>query len=154
MHNHLFAISTQLKTLSRLGVASGILVLAACVHQPTVVDPEPYQPYTAEEKERLSQLEQLYIEGDYDGLLQSLNQEPLLEQGGTPFKTDAYKYQAFSYCTLGNKTACRTSFQKLLEANPGYLLTKAENTHPVWGPIFSVESRKMRSSRVWVKQDY
>jgi len=124
-------------------------VLAACAQTPSpnALSPDP------KEQEALTHIEQLYLEGEYQNLLVQLQDEPLMQSGSLHFKTEARKYQAFSYCTLGDKPACRQQFQDLLEENPGYLLSQAENTHPVWGPIFATESRKIRSSRVWVKQE-
>ena len=124
-------------------------VLAACAQTPSSNAPYP----DPKEQETLTHIEQLYLEGEYQNLLTQLQEEPLMQSGSLYFKTEARKYQAFSYCTLGDKPACRQQFQDLLEENPGYLLSKAENTHPVWGPIFATESKKIRSSRVWIKQE-
>lgn len=133
-------------------VVGAIALLSACAHVPEAEE-IAQGAYTVAEQERLSEIEQHYVEGQYEALLASLTDDPLVENGGLAFRSDALKYQAFSQCSLGEEQACRQSFRDLLEENPGYQLSPAEHSHPLWGRIFATESRQIRSTRVWVKQE-
>lgn len=58
--------------------------------------------------------------------------------GDTPSKVESLKYLAFIYCVTERVTLCRHSFYKALQLDPGFELTPAESTHPLWGPEFIV----------------
>lgn len=58
--------------------------------------------------------------------------------GDTLSKVESLKYLAFIYCVTERVTLCRHSFYKALQLDPGFELTAAESTHPLWGPEFIV----------------
>lgn len=58
--------------------------------------------------------------------------------GDTPSKVESLKYLAFIYCVTERVTLCRHSFYKALQLDPGFELSTAESTHPLWGPEFIV----------------
>ena len=139
--------------IQRFALLGVLLVLAACSSVPPTEHAEQRGGYSDEEQARLELIEQQYVNGEYKNLLASLDDDPLTESDGVLFRSDALKYQAFSHCSLGDTQPCRASFRQLLETNPGYQLTAAEHSHPQWGPIFADESRKVRSTRIWIKQE-
>lgn len=53
-------------------------------------------------------------------------------------QVESLKYLAFIYCVTDRVTLCRHSFYKALQLDPGFELTSAESTHPLWGPEFVV----------------
>lgn len=53
-------------------------------------------------------------------------------------QVESLKYLAFIYCVTERITLCRHSFYKALQLDPGFELTSAESTHPLWGPEFVV----------------
>lgn len=77
-----------------------------------------------------------YEEGDYKSATQNLY-SALAE--GLTFKSDqaaAHKYLAFIHCASEREKQCREEFRKALEVDPNFQLNKAENGHPIWGPIY------------------
>lgn len=77
-----------------------------------------------------------YEEGDYKSSTQNLY-SALAE--GLTFKSDqaaAHKYLAFIHCASEREKQCREEFRKALEVDPNFQLSKAENGHPIWGPIY------------------
>ncbi|MCX5590761.1 TssQ family T6SS-associated lipoprotein [Alcaligenes endophyticus] len=128
-----------------------VATLAACAHKKPQPEPEPAPRYSAAEQALLAQLRNDYEQGNYEEIVRSLENNQLLQQGGEAFQTQAYRYQAFSYCSLEQAPACRNSFRALLQIDPGHSLSPAEYTHPIWGPIFAEESLKVRSSQIRIR---
>lgn len=66
----------------------------------------------------------------------------------TPFETriNAHKHIAFSYCLSKRKTLCRNEFGKLLQLQPGFVLSPAEAGHPSWAPSFQAEKKKQQQA--------
>lgn len=58
--------------------------------------------------------------------------------GDASSKVESLKYLAFIYCVTERVTLCRHSFYKALQLDPGFELSAAESTHPLWGPEFIV----------------
>jgi len=58
--------------------------------------------------------------------------------GDPASKVESLKYLAFIYCVTERVTLCRHSFYKALQLDPGFELSAAESTHPLWGPEFIV----------------
>ena len=48
----------------------------------------------------------------------------------------AHKNLAFIYCTSDRIKACETAFRSAREADPNFVLSKAEAGHPRWGPVY------------------
>ena len=48
----------------------------------------------------------------------------------------AHKHLAFIYCTSNRMAQCEAAFRSARQADAGFLLTKAESGHPLWGPVY------------------
>jgi len=59
-------------------------------------------------------------------------------QGDKTYQVESLKHLAFIYCVTDRITLCRHSFYKAIQLDPGFELTAAESTHPLWGPEFVV----------------
>jgi Tfp pilus assembly protein PilF len=44
----------------------------------------------------------------------------------------AHKFLAFLYCASSRKTLCKEEFKKVFELDPGFMLSPAEEGHPMW----------------------
>ena len=51
-------------------------------------------------------------------------------------RANAYKHLAFVYCTSQRAPACEAAFREARSADPQFALTRAENGHPLWGPVY------------------
>lgn len=51
-------------------------------------------------------------------------------------QVESLKYLAFIYCVTERVSLCRHSFYMALQLDPGFELSPAESTHPLWGPEF------------------
>lgn len=51
-------------------------------------------------------------------------------------RANAHKHLAFVYCTSSRVTDCDRAFREALAADPGFVLTRAEAGHPLWGPVY------------------
>jgi Tfp pilus assembly protein PilF len=48
----------------------------------------------------------------------------------------AHKTLAFIYCTSNRVVDCEAEFRAAKHADPGFALSKSEQGHPVWGPVY------------------
>lgn len=66
---------------------------------------------------------------------------------GLIFRSDqvrAWKYLAFIHCTSGRTRLCREAFGQALTLDPGFELSRAEQGHPMWGPVFTAVKAAQR----------
>jgi Tfp pilus assembly protein PilF len=91
-----------------------------------------------------------YEDGNYKAASKSLQNAV---DAGLTFKGDqvrARKYLAFIHCASDREKLCRDEFKKILELDPKFELTPAEEGHPVWGPAFrgvQVELQNIKSKK-------
>jgi len=86
-----------------------------------------------------------YEEGSYDTAVTELRAALGL---GLTFRSDqiqAWKHLAFIHCTSGRTRLCREAFRKALALDPGFELSRAEEGHPMWGPVFAAVKAESRS---------
>jgi len=48
----------------------------------------------------------------------------------------AHKTLAFIYCTSNRVVECEAEFRAAKKADPTFVLSKSEQGHPLWGPIY------------------
>lgn len=48
----------------------------------------------------------------------------------------AHKLLAFIYCTSQRNAQCEAAFRAARAADPGFALSRAEEGHPSWGPVY------------------
>ncbi|MDY0272002.1 MAG: TssQ family T6SS-associated lipoprotein [Advenella sp.] len=130
-----------------IGTIIVCLLLGACSATPKA----PPSPYSPEEEQALQALETSFSNGEYKALIKNISTEPLMLSGSLAFRSEALKYQAFSQCLTRARTACGRTFNQLLAANPNYQLTEAESTHPIWGPVFERENKKVQATRLRIR---
>ncbi len=51
-------------------------------------------------------------------------------------RATAHKHLAFVYCTSQRAPACEASFREARNADPEFVLSRAETGHPQWGPMY------------------
>ncbi len=51
-------------------------------------------------------------------------------------KSAAHKTLAFVYCTSKRLLECEAEFRAAKQADPGFALSKSEQGHPLWGPVY------------------
>ena len=127
---------------SRLAAAALLaMALAACAPVPPAA-PAPVAPQITEEtlraraKDQLATGLKLYETGDYDGAQKSLAaslDHGLLQRADQGI---ARKHLAFVHCISGREGPCRDEFRKAFEIDPAFVLTPAEDGHPIWGPVY------------------
>lgn len=118
------------------------LVLSACQQTPTT----PKSPYTLAEEVLLKKIHDQFAQGNYRGVITTVNKAPETSVGTDAFKTEALKHKAFSECLTRQTTRCRNTFRKLLAQSPDFELSEAEINHPQWGPVYQRE--KARAERL------
>ena len=62
-------------------------------------------------------------------------------------RVQALKHTAFGYCVTNRLPLCQRAFQDALALSPGFRLTKAEQGHPVWGPVFTKALQQSQPAR-------
>ncbi len=48
----------------------------------------------------------------------------------------AQKHLAFIYCTTNRTPLCENAFREARKADPAFALSRSEQGHPVWGPVY------------------
>ena len=48
----------------------------------------------------------------------------------------AQKYLAFIYCTSQRTPQCEAAFRAARQADPAFALSRSEQGHPAWGPVY------------------
>jgi Tfp pilus assembly protein PilF len=51
-------------------------------------------------------------------------------------RASAHKLLAFVYCSSQRLDACDGAFRSARSADPGFVLSRAEAGHPLWGPVY------------------
>ncbi len=78
----------------------------------------------------------LYDDGDYPAAERELERSLVLDLRAPRDKATAQKYLAFIYCTSGRESACELAFRAAIDADPRFALSRAEEGHPAWGPVY------------------
>jgi Tfp pilus assembly protein PilF len=51
-------------------------------------------------------------------------------------RASAHKLLAFITCTSQRLAECETEFRAARQADPGFVLSRSESGHPLWGPVY------------------
>jgi len=73
-----------------------------------------------------------YEEGKYALAEKNLKAALALGLADPGDNVTAHKYLAFLYCVSSRKTLCKDEFKKAFELDPGFMLSPAEEGHPMW----------------------
>ena len=117
------------------GLALALALLAGCAAPP----PRPIG--VSEVSERPAERALLgairaYDEADY-GAAERQSDEALRLGLQSPRDVAlAHKLRAFVYCTSNRIPACEEEFRAARAVDPGFVLSRAEAGHPVWGPVY------------------
>ena len=85
----------------------------------------------------------LYRAGRYDEAIARF----AAVQAPTALRVQALKHTAFGYCVTNRLPLCQRAFQDALALSPAFRLTKAEQGHPVWGPVFTKALQQSQPAR-------
>jgi tetratricopeptide (TPR) repeat protein len=131
------------------------LLAAACAQAPE--KPAPVAPQITERTLRDRAREQLalgvsqYQTGEYELAMKSLQtalDHGLLEKSEQSL---ARKHLAFIHCVSNREGLCAEQFRKAFEIDPAFLLSQAEDGHPVWGPVYRNVRMQLIAERDAVK---
>lgn len=112
--------------------------LAACVQPPPAPPPAPGLLDVAErpaEKALLAGI-RAYDDAQYSTAETQLSNAINAGLVSAKDKAAAHKHLAFIYCTSNRVRECESAFRSALQADPAFTLTKSEQGHPLWGPVF------------------
>ena len=85
----------------------------------------------------------LYRAGQYDDAIARF----AAVQSPPSLRLQALKQTAFGYCVTNRLPLCQRAFQDALALSPAFRLTKAEQGHPVWGPVFTKALQQSQPAR-------
>ena len=85
----------------------------------------------------------LYRAGQYDDAIARF----AAVQSPPSLRVQALKHTAFGYCVTNRLPLCQRAFQDALALSPAFRLTKAEQGHPVWGPMFTKALQQSQPAR-------
>jgi Tfp pilus assembly protein PilF len=118
-------------------LSSVVLAVAAGCAQPPAAAPVGLLDVTSRPAERaLLAGIRTYEDGQYAESEKQLN---AALQAGLVSPKDiaaAQKYLAFIYCTSNRTPLCETAFRAARQADPVFALSRSEQGHQVWGPVY------------------
>ena len=85
----------------------------------------------------------LYRAGQYDDAIARF----AAVQSPPSLRVPALKHTAFGHCVTNRLPLCQRAFQDALALSPAFRLTKAEQGHPVWGPVFTKALQQSQPAR-------
>ena len=85
----------------------------------------------------------LYRAGQYDDAIARFS----AVQSPPSLRVQALKHTAFGYCVTNRLPLCQRACQDALALSPAFRLTKAEQGHPVWGPVFTKALQQSQPAR-------
>ena len=85
----------------------------------------------------------LYRAGQYDDAIARF----AAVQSPPSLRVQALKHTAFGSCVTNRLPLCQRAFQDALALSPAFRLTKAEQGHPVWGPVFTKALQQSQPAR-------
>ena len=85
----------------------------------------------------------LYRAGQYDDAIARF----AAVQSPPSLRVQALKHTAFGHCVTNRLPLCQRTFQDALALSPAFRLTKAEQGHPVWGPVFTKALQQSQPAR-------
>ena len=102
---------------------------------PPVVEAPP-ERMAAPGEASLARGVEAYRNADYKEAEARLKQSLQLGLNVGPDRATAHKHLAFIYCTSRREALCASAFQLARQADPGFVLSKSEAGHPVWGKVY------------------
>lgn len=127
---------TRVSRETRLWLAcASALWLSGCVQAP------PASPGLMDVAERPAEKALLAGLRAYDDAQYALAEQHFgtaLQAGLTSPKdrAAAHKHLAFIYCTTQRVAACEAAFRGAMQVDPQFALSKSEEGHPLWGPVY------------------
>ena len=122
-------------TLRAAAVASAACLLTACVQAPPA--PVGLLDVAARPAERalLAGL-RAYDDARYEPAEQFFKEALGIGLASPRDRSEAHKRLAFIDCASGRLAECESEFGLARQADPAFVLDKAEAGHPVWGPVY------------------
>jgi Tfp pilus assembly protein PilF len=125
------------------GKRLSLLVLAAAALAGGCAAPPPAAPPTglAEVMERPAERALLdgiraYDDGQYAQAEKALRQALAGGLQSSRDRATAHKLLAFITCTSDRVADCQAQFREARAADAGFVLSRSEAGHPVWGPVY------------------
>jgi Tfp pilus assembly protein PilF len=119
-------------SMNRLCLSMVIAMLAAACAQPAGLTDVIERPA---ERALLAGL-RAYDDGQYAEAERALQDALKAGLVSAKDRATAHKHLAFIFCTSQRSPACEAAFREAHAADAQFALSKAENGHPLWGPVY------------------
>jgi hypothetical protein len=127
----------MMRTLLGATIAPALLaVMAGCAQPPKPVPVGLLDVISRPAERALQAGLRAYDDAQYGESEKQLN---LALKGGLVSPRDqaeAHKTLAFIYCTSKRQLECEAEFRAAKAADPAFALSKSEQGHPLWGPVY------------------
>ena len=124
-------------TLLRVLTPVLIATVAGCSSQPPAAPVVGLLDITSRPAERALQSGiRAYEDAQYAEAEKRLNESLQAGLASPRDRGAAHKTLAFIYCTSSRITECEAAFRAAKKADPAFALSKSEQGHPLWGPVY------------------
>jgi Tfp pilus assembly protein PilF len=124
-----------MKTL--IGVTFASLLLAGCATQAPKPAPVGLLDVISRPAEKALQAGlRAYDDAQYGESEKQLNNALKAGLVSARDQAEAHKVLAFIYCTSRRMVECEAEFRAAKASDPSFALSKSEQGHPLWGPVY------------------
>lgn len=113
-----------------------LAVLAGCATQPQSSSIGLLDVVSRPAERALQAGLRAYDDAQYPEAEKQLNQALKTGLVSARDQAEAHKTLAFVYCTSKRLLECEAEFRAAKGALPGFALSKSEQGHPLWGPVY------------------
>ncbi|MBL0730487.1 TssQ family T6SS-associated lipoprotein [Piscinibacter sp. HJYY11] len=126
-----------MRTLLGTTLASLVLAtLAGCVTQPKQAPIGLLDVVSRPAEKALQAGLRAYDDAQYGEAEKQLNNALKVGLVSPRDQAEAHKVLAFIYCTSRRPVECEAEFRAAKASDPAFALSKSEQGHPLWGPIY------------------
>jgi Tfp pilus assembly protein PilF len=126
-----------MRTLQALALASVLVALLAGCAAPPPAAPVGLLDVTSRPAERALQSGiRAYEDAQYAEAEKQLNLSLRTGLVSPRDRGAAHKTLAFIYCTSNRVVECEAEFRAAKKDDPSFALSKSEQGHPLWGPVY------------------
>ena len=122
---------------STFGLTLAFLLLTGCVAQAPKPAPIGLLDVVSRPAEKALQAGlRAYDDAQYADAEKQLNNALKTGLVSPRDQAEAHKVLAFIYCTSRRLVECEAEFRAAKSSDPAFALSKSEQGHPLWGPVY------------------
>ena len=131
-------MTTRTSSALLVGLTAVLSLLAGCAQTPPAAPPPVglLDVIARPAEKALQSGLRAYEDGQYPEAEKQFNAALQAKLVSPKDAAAAHKHLAFIYCTSNRAKDCEAAFRAARAADPSFALSRSEQGHPVWGPVY------------------